>query len=307
MAEIILNRLALMLVFMIPGYILLKKGIISDVGSKDIAKLLVYIILPCAVINSYNMEFSAEKAIGLLLSFFAAAACLLLSIIVSGIIFGAKKPIENFGAAFSNAGFMGIPLVSAVIGEDAVYYAAAFVAVLNVLQWTYGVYLITGSKSAVSTKKILLNPVIISFFIGIILFAIPLKTPDIITQTLGSISQMNAPIAMLTIGMYLAEVPIKELFTDKRSYAASAVRLLLIPMLTLLLLLLVPFGEYRMEQTVLILAAAPIGSNVAVYARLYGGDYKRAVKETVLSTLLSVASMPAVIGISEYILQNSPQ
>ncbi|MGN0633705.1 MAG: AEC family transporter [Oscillospiraceae bacterium] len=306
MSFIILNRIALMLAYMIPGFLLYKKQIITDEGTKDIGKLLVYVILPCAIVNSCNMEYSREKAVGMLLSFLAAAAALALSVIISRVFFRRTMPIESFGAAFSNAGFMGIPLVSSVIGPDAVYYAAAFVAVLNILQWTYGVYLITGNKSSVSAKKILLNPVMLSFVIGVILFFIPVKLPVFISEILGTISQMNAPVAMLTVGFYLAQVTPKELFAKKLSYAVCAVRLLVIPLLTAILLAVVPFGDNTLKLTILILAAAPVGSNVAVYAQIHGGDYKKAVCEIVLSTVLCVAAMPVVIGISEHILKNIP-
>ncbi|MBQ7981465.1 MAG: AEC family transporter [Oscillospiraceae bacterium] len=304
MSVIILNRLAVMLAYMLPGYVLYKKHIITDLGAKDIGKLLLYIILPSAIINSYNIEFSAERAIGLLASFLLAALTLFLSIIISRLIFGNKKPIEHFGAAFSNAGFMGIPLVSAVIGNEAVYYAAAFVAMLNILQWTYGVYIMTGSKAATSPKKLFCNPVLVSFFIGIVIFFLPMQLPAFFSEILGTISAMNAPIAMLTIGIYLAQVSVKSLFTEALSYKASAVRLLVIPICTAVLLALLPLGDYNLKQTILILASAPIGSNVAVYAQIYNCDYKQAVKEVVLSTLLCIVSMPVVIGISDYILQN---
>lgn len=306
MSLIILNRIAVMMAFMIPGFILYKNRIVTDEGAKDIGKLLIYIILPAAIVNSYNIEYSREKAVGLLISFLAAAAALALSVVLSRLFFGRKMPIEGFGAAFSNAGFMGIPFISSVIGAEAVYYAAAFVAILNILQWTYGVYLITGNKSAVSAKKILLNPVIISFVIGVIIFLLPVKLPVFISEILGTFSQMNAPVAMLTVGFYLAQISFKELFIDKYGYGISAVRLLVIPLLTAIMLAVLPLGDNTLKLTVLILAAAPVGSNVAVYAQIHGGDYKRAVREVVLSTLLSVITMPLVIGISERILQNIP-
>lgn len=304
MSAIILNRIAVMLAYMLPGYILYKKRIITDEGAKNIGKLLIYIILPSAIINSYNTEYSREKAVGLIFSFIAAAAALTLSVTLSRMIFGSKKPIESFGAAFSNAGFMGIPLISSVIGDEAVYYAAAFVAVLNILQWTYGVYLITGNKSDISAKNKLLNPVMISFFIGLILFFLHVKLPVFISEILGTLSQMNAPIAMLTVGYYLAQVPFRELFADKQGYAVSAVRLLVIPLLTAILLAVLPVGDETLKLTVLILAAVPVGSNVAVYAQIHGGDYKKAVREIVLSTLLCVMTMPLVTEISRRILQN---
>lgn len=127
-------------------------------------------------------------------------------------------------------------------------------AILNILQWTYGVYLITGSRSAISPKKVFLNPVIISFFIGVIIFFLPVKLPDFISGILGTVSQMNAPIAMLTVGFYLAQVPMGEIFTDKKSYAVSAARLLVVPLLTAALLAVLPFGDDTLRLTVIILS-----------------------------------------------------
>lgn len=305
MSLIILNRIAVMLIYMLPGFILYKKHIITNDGAKDMGKLLIYIILPSAIVNSYNMDFSNEKAFMLLISFLAALLALLLSVIISRIFFKGK-PIESFGAAFSNAGFMGIPLISSVIGEDMVYCAAAYVAILNILQWTYGVFLITGKKSAVSVKKIFFNPVIISFILGVVLFFLPVRLPLFISEILGTVSQMNAPIAMIIIGFYMAQISVKELFISKNGYAVSAVRLLIIPLMTTLLAAVMPFGNFAFKLTIIILTAAPIGSNVAVYAQIYGGNYKASAGEIVLSTLLSVITMPLIIQISEYILQNNP-
>lgn len=305
MSLIILNRTAVMLIYMLPGFILYKKHIITNEGARDMGKLLIYIILPSAIVNSYNMDFSNEKAFMMLISFLAALFALLLSVVISRIFFK-NKPIESFGAAFSNAGFIGIPLISSVIGEDMVYCAAAFVAILNILQWTYGVFLITGKKSAVSVKKIFFNPVIISFTLGIVLFFLSVRLPLFISEILGTVSQMNAPIAMIIIGFYMAQIPFKELFISKNGYAVSAVRLLIIPLMTTLLAAVMPFGNFAFKLTMIILTAAPIGSNVAVYAQIYGGNYKAAAGEVVLSTLLSVITMPLIIQISEYILQNNP-
>ena len=149
--QVLLERLALMLLYMIPGYVLYKKKLLTDNGVKDLGRLLLYVLLPASVINSYNIDFTTERVIGLGISFGLSKVCFW------------KKPIEHFGAAFSNAGFMGIPLVKAAVGEHAAYYAAAFVAIVNILQWTYGVYAMTGRKEEISLKKVITNPILIRF------------------------------------------------------------------------------------------------------------------------------------------------
>ncbi len=291
-----------MLIYIIIGVVLYKKKLVSDQGAADLGKLLVYIILPSAIINSYNIEYSAQRARGLALSFLLAVLALAVSVVFSRLIFPGGKGIECFGAAFSNAGFMGIPLVSAVIGPDAVYYAAAFVAILNLLQWTYGVFVISGNREAISLKKIITNPVLISLVIGVIIFFLPFRLPTVLTSAISGLSALNAPVAMLTIGFYLAQTSLKAIFTSKPAYQVSAVRLLVIPALTGVLLFLLPLGSVEEKLTIMILAAAPVGANVTVYARLYGGDYVQSVKEVVLSTLFSILTMPVIVSLFQMIL-----
>lgn len=304
MSMIIVNRLILMLMFMLPGFALYKSRVINDNGVKDMGKLLIYIILPSAIIRSYCLDFSVERLVGFVVSFIAAAFSLTASIIISKVFFGKKYPVEQFGAAFSNAGFMGIPIVQFVLGREYVYYAAAFVALLNILQWTYGVYIMKGKKTGISVKKILFNPVTISFLIGIILFLLPVRVPNIISEMLECYSSINAPLAMIVLGTYLAQVKFRELFTETISYKTSAVRLAVIPAATVILLYLMPFGSYELKTVIAVLAAAPIGTNAAVYAQIHGADYKKAVREVVLSTVLCVLTMPVILGISDCILQS---
>lgn len=297
-----LNRLMLMFVLMLIGFVLHKKKLIENDGIKDMGKLLLYVILPAVVIKSYNMDFSINKAVGLMFSFIAAVIALAIAVIISRVCFGKKYPIESFGAAFSNAGFMGIPLVQSVFGSETVYYAASFVAILNILQWTYGVFIMTGRKDSISSRNVLLNPILISFFVGVGLFLLPFKLPDFLVDSLDFLAALNAPIAMIILGAYLAQTKFKDLFTHVTSYKVCLVRLMIIPAVTLLALWGLPIGDYELKQTVLILAAAPIGTNVAVYAQLNGGNYKQAVNEVVLSTVMSAFTMPLIIGISDYIL-----
>jgi len=307
MAQVILTRLGMMLIYMIPGYSLYKAKLLTDTGSKELARLLLYVILPAAIIRSYHMAYSAQMAMGLLISFLLAVVALAVSVLLSRLCFrGEQNAIENFSAAFSNAGFMGIPLVSAVIGSEAVCYGASFVAMLNIMQWTYGVFLITGDKKAIAPKKILGNPIIISFVIGVVLFLLPVQLPVFFTELLDGIAAMNAPIAMAVMGIYLAQVPLKALFSGWQGYAVSVVRLAVIPLITAVLLAVIPLGSYQMKLSMLIFAAAPVGSNVAVYAQLYGKDYRKAVKEVVLSTLLCIVTMPLIIAFGEFLLERFP-
>lgn len=298
LALILLKQIAVMFLLMAIGYGLYKTKKITLKGNQELGILLIYIILPASIIRSYISDFSSEKLYGLGLSFLAAIAALVISILVSRLVFGDRQKIEHFGTAFSNAGFIGIPLVKAIVGDQAVFYVAAFVALLNILQWTYGVVVMSGSREAISLKRIVTNPVIISLFIGLFFFVTQLPVPALFTDTLSLLGNMTAPVAMITLGVYLAQMKFQELFYEKWAYISSLLRLVLIPLATMALLTLLPYQYRDIKLTILIAAAAPVGSNVAIFAQLNGLDYTRAVKSICLSTIFSIITMPLLIGVA---------
>ncbi len=299
---LLLKQNLVMAVYLIIGYFLFKKKLVGREGSADIGRMLLYIVMPVAVLKSYITEFSIEKLEGLAVSFIIAALSLLLSIIVSRIAFSKEQGVERFGTAFSNAGFIGIPLVQMTLGSEAVFYVSSFVALLNILQWTYGIFTMAGDRSAISFKKIRTNPIVLSFIAGLVLFFLPISLPESINSIVVTIASMNGPLAMIVLGVYLAQIPLQSIFTDKTAYKCSLFRLVVIPVLTIILMMVFPSKYLTVKLTVLIAAAAPAGSNVAVFAQLYGKDYTAAVKEVCLSTLLCIVTMPIIIGIANYIL-----
>ena len=304
--KLLVNQIIIMFLYMIFGFVLFKGKKISKEGSANMATLLVWLIIPVVVVKSFCVEPTQERMVGLLLSIAAAVAAQAVSMLVSHLFFK-KRPIDNFAAAFSNAGFIGIPLVTATVGGDAVFYIAFFVAILNILQWVYGVAVITEKKMKI-TGSTLVHPLILGTVLGLVLFFTGLgaKLPTVVMSTLSGISALNAPLAMLIMGVYLAQADMKSLWTDKHLYILSFVRLVLIPLLTVLLLwgmqLLIPALSSTIVLALLIAAIAPVGANVAVYAQLHNKDYVYASKTVVISTLLSLVSMPLVVLLAQYLM-----
>ena len=140
------QQLVLMLIYLLLGYELFRFHIITSEGSRDLAALLVKLVIPAIIINSFCVPFAVQKLADLAVSWLLAALLLALAIGIAHILYP-HAPLEHFSAAFSNAGFMGIPLVTAVLGSEAVLYAAPFVALLNALQWTYGMDVIREKKT----------------------------------------------------------------------------------------------------------------------------------------------------------------
>lgn len=292
---ILLKQLMIMFIFICIGYILFKKKMISVVGSKELSNLLLYVILPAVIINSYNVESTPERVEGLVISFIVSLLALIISIGVCALIYGKRKKIDHFGVAFSNAGFMGIPIATAILGNENVFYISAFVALLNIFQWTYGVVVMTDSKDCIKLDKLIKNPILIAMVIGLSIFFLQIPVPEVGTKTISSLANLNAPIAMIILGVYLAQTDLKSIFLGKEMYISSFIRLVFIPGFTLIMLSFLPINP-NIKLAVMIAASAPIGSNVAVFAQIYDLDYTYAVKTVCLTTILSVVSMPFIIG-----------
>lgn len=299
---LLLRQNLVMLVYMMIGYFLYKKKLVSAGGSADIGRILLYIIMPAAILKSYLADFSRERLEGLFVSFLAALLSLLLSIAAARIAFSKEQGIERFGAAFSNAGFIGIPLVQMTLGEEAVFYVSSYVALLNILQWTYGLVTITGDRSLISVKRLRTNPIILSFLAGIALFLLPVSLPETAENVVGTIAAMNGPLAMIVLGVYLGQVPLRSLFSGRVVYRCALMRLIVIPVLTMALLFVFPEKYHMLKLTILIAASAPVGSNVSIFAQLYGQDYMQSVKEVTFSTLLCIITLPLILGIADYVL-----
>ena len=284
------------------GYLLFKAGKISGEGSRTLGNILIYVSLPAVIINGFLVERTPEHVSGILLSMAGALALILVSVLISHFIFR-HNPIGAFAAAFSNPGFFGIPLVIASLGREYVFYAACFIAFLNIGQWTYGVSRLTGQplRQGFALKKLVRAPFVIAITVGLVLFATQSPLPGILKDGLSAAAGLNTPLAMFTVGIYLAQTDLKKMLKDRSLYAVSAVRLLLIPLAALGILSLFPANLNGMKTVLLIAAACPVGSNVAVYAQLHGKDYPYAVETVVISTAFSLATIPLTVWVSSVI------
>lgn len=293
-ALILLAQLAVMFIYVAVGWWLRRVKLVTSENSAALTNLLLYVILPCVIMKSFLQEATAEKTAMLLWSMLLGALALGLAMLASFLIFR-KNPVADFGSAFSNAGFMGIPLITAVLGGEAVFFIAGMVALLNILQWTYGQALLSGSTKELKPAGLLKNPMIISFVIGLLLYFLPVTLPAILTNAIGTIAGCNAPVAMVILGVLLGGVSFRTMFLSKDAWLTSLVRLLVIPVLTALLLKAFPFIQPDIRTAVLIAAAAPVGSNLAVYVQRQGGDSQSAAAIVCLSTIFSTVSMPLIM------------
>ncbi|WP_370758323.1 AEC family transporter [Agathobaculum sp.] len=300
--QILLQQTIIMFALMLLGLLLSRRGMITEQGSRDLSNVLLYAVIPCVILRSYMSEFSTEKLHAMGLSALIAVIAFAASIAVAYLTCGTRHRIENFAVAFGNAGFIGIPLVTAVFGPEAAFYVVSFSTFANLLQWTYGIVIISGKKETMNLRMVFVNPVFISMVIGIALFVLQPALPTVVTGTIGYIADGNTVLAMIILGYYLSRVQLRGLFADVRLYLFSALRLLVVPAVTILVFLPFPFARGEITLITLIAAATPIASSTAIFAQKFDQDYRRAVSYVCLSTILSVATLPLVMLFAERLL-----
>ena len=181
-AGLLFQQILIMFILMSIGFVFYKIKFISDQGSKDMAKVLLYLVIPVVIVKNFMIERSAENVSALLSSVVVSLIAMGLAILVSYVFFGKKDGVANFSSTFSNAGFIGIPLISATLGEGAVFYISMMIVLINALQWTYGVYVMSGDKSVMKPKNIITNPIVIAVVIGLVLFVSGIQMPVLVTD-----------------------------------------------------------------------------------------------------------------------------
>ena len=299
--SILLRQIAIMALLMAVGILLSRRGFLSPQGTKDLGAILLRIIIPCVIVKSYITTYSRERLLELALSAGLALVAFILAMGIAYLVYGKRRRIENFAAAFCNAGFIGIPLAQAVIGDEGVFYMAASVALLNLFQWTYGVYIMTDRRDSISAKTIAKNPVVIAIVIGIALFLSRLPVPGIVTSTLGYIAGMNTPVAMILMGTYMAKLPWRKLL-DKRAYGCVLFRLVIIPAVVLLVFWALPISNQNVALAAYLAAATPVGANICVFAQQYDCDYEFSVVTVCLSTVLSIVTVPLMVSLAQMVI-----
>lgn len=299
---ILIKQIALMFVLIMIGYVLCRKKLITLQGSGEMGKILLNVVIPCVIINSFWCERTAEKTATLLQGSVIAVVVMAVAVIISTLVYGLRDGVSCFSSAFSNAGFIGIPLVQAVLGSSAVFYLSLMIVLVNFLQWTYGLYVLTGDKGKMKMSVVAKNPVVISVVAGVVIYLMNLPRFAFTDTLISSITAVNTPVAMLVTGVYLAQSPLSDIISDRRTWMVSILRLLVIPAVSLLVMKLFPFGTQEMKVAIMIAAACPVGSNVSIFAQQVGASFRDATNQVCLSTILCLPTIPLLTLLTTVVL-----
>lgn len=298
------SQVLVLFILVMVGIVLTKLKILTQSGVSSITELVLYVVSPCLIINAFLREYDSAMMKSLFTALLCSVGILSLSVIIAKLLFGKieenRAVILKFAVVFSNCGFMSIPLQQALLGDEGVFYGAVFLAVFNFFMWSYGLITMSGEKKPKMMIKALVNPGIIGTAIGIILFIFSIRPPEAITSAVDYLASMNTALPMLVIGYYLATSNLKRAFSSLLSYIAMALRLIVIPLLTLIILFMLKVDKV-MLQAIVISVSSPVATFTTMFSAKYGRDTELSVGIVAATALLSMITIPIVVGLAQYI------
>ncbi len=306
--SIIAFQSVVMLILLMTGFFLRKKNFLSDETTKQLSNIIVTVINPILIFNSYQTEFNSKLIRGLLSAAILALFAHILFIAAAKVLVRkthSNFETERFSLIYTNCGFMGIPLVEAAFGQEGVFYLTAYITAFNLFIWTHGAALMSGEKpTPKGLLKIVLSPAIIAICLGLVTFFTGIRLPQIIQEPLNYLGSMNTPLAMIVSGSTIASAGLKAAFTNKRVYLYQTLRLLILPAITAGAFALTAFaGVSPMVISVITIAAsAPTASLTIMFAHKYGRNAGYASSCFALSTVFSMVTMPLISMLSGWLL-----
>lgn len=325
-ARIAFDQVLVILILIIIGIICYKINLINKQTNENLTNILLTLVTPILILVSFQQDITPSLLKNLIISFILAIITHFFSIGISYLLLRKKKRIlvkennktmirlvdnpdvslERFTTIYSNAVFMGLPLISGMFGSEGVFYTTAFVAVWNILAWTHGVFLMdrTNKGGKLDFKEVikkLSSPTIFAIIIGIILFLFQIKFPKPIYNAFEYISNLNTPLAMLIAGANIAQTNLLDTFKNLRIYYIAFIKLLLIPIALLAIYSLFPINEIVI-LTNIVLTACPSATMAILFATRYKQNSIYASEIFAVTTILSIITIPIVLYIAGIIL-----
>lgn len=296
LAMITAKQVAELFLMIAAGAVLKKTGMMKSREKTFLSDLLIKFVVPCMILDSYMGSYREDILADIGRSFvYSVVLCLIgiaVAAAVSGLAGEENRGIFKFACSFSNAAYMGFPLIRALFGEEGILYASAYVTIFNLLLWTVGCVFFSDKMSAGKLAKNLLTcPPILAVAAGLVIYFLHIPVAEVFSEPIGTVGAMTTPLSMIITGVTMAEAGILPLLKKKNLFPAVAVRLLFIPAVCLAVFRFL--GITGMAATVtLILEACPAAAITTMFAIQYQKDEQYAAAVVVVSTLLSIVTLP---------------
>lgn len=295
------STVSILLIYMSIGFILVKAGKASLTHIKTITGLLIYVLGPSMVMNSFfQLEFSWEAfaKIGIFFAISLAAQIvffLLIFIVIGRKYSDSKYRILTMGSVLGNVGFLGMHVMSSIFPTEPIVlcYSSIYVMTMNLIVFTIGTYLLTNDKKYISIRSAILNPTTIALFIAIPLFMLNIHFPPVILQPVELLAKMSTPVCMIILGMRLAQSSFKALFTRGFVYCTCLLKLVVFPVLSYFLVKFIPLDDI-LKTSIVVLAMTPSGAIIESLAELHDCQQEFAANVVLLTTILCVLTIPVM-------------
>ncbi len=297
------GQVAILYLIVLVGFICDKVKLFTEATAKATINLLLYIITPCIIIDSFlKMEYSPARA----KKFFLALGLMFLLHVIAIVLNlpffrksgGPHNPIYKYASIYGNVGFMALPLAKAVLGAKGVFYCSSGLIAFNIITFTHGVRVMAGKDYQFDWKKLFINPGVIGVAIGLPLFLLDVQVPTVIAQPISLIAGLNTAVAMLIFGTYLANTDLKTMFFAKGIYLVALLKLIVLPVSCILLFKLMGI-QGSLLVACAISASVPSGNNTFLFSSKYGLDVGMASKTVALVSVFSIVTMPVIIAFAQ--------
>jgi len=299
-----LENIFLLVMCMAVGFIARKGKVLKSGDMPGLTSLILNITLPALLIMAMQREFEMEAFRGSLVVM-ALSVIIHFTVLGLGLIIvkamkseGTEKVVLLMALLFPNVGFMGIPLIYSIYGQEAMLYTAMLNSVTNTLVPTLGIAILLGAggRDKINVKSILLNKIILSTLIGFALFVFSIQIPELLGRGLSMVGSATTPLSMIIIGSMLAENDMKGVFLGWKVYVVALFRLIIFPLTVFFVLS--RLMEDRMAVTVItMLTAMPVAAITAILAAEHDKEPQLASKIVFITTILSVVTIPIMVTI----------
>ena len=291
----LLNLEGLMFLCAVCGIIMKRRKILPDNAREVLTDLVMNLILPASIIHSFEVEFNMSVLRKFAIILIIAAAAQVISMVCANLFWNRQpenlKAVFQYGTQVSNAGFLGLPVTEGVLGAEGLMYASVFLIPQRIVMWTAGIAYFTRSTDWKGTfKKLAKNPCIVAVYIGFFLMLTQFKLPVMVESTLVKLAACTTPLTSILIGIMVADVDYRDLVSPMM-FVLVFVRQMLLPAVVFFGCVLLHIDPLLTGVSVL-LVGMPIGSTSPILAAKYGGDYVFAGKCVILSTVLSLFTIP---------------
>ena len=302
---LLMEQIVELFIMIFMGFAIVKAGIVKDEESKVLSKIVLYLIIPCVIINAFQVDYTAQTVKGLMIAFVASVILqiiLLIIVAVMGKVLSLNE-VEVASVYYSNSGNLIVPIVTFILGKEWVLYGCVFMSVQLIFLWTHCKKIISRERSY-DWKKIVLNINMISIAVGVVLFFTRIRLPEVIDNTIGAVGNMIGPASMIVTGMLFAGMNLKQIFANKRVYFVSFLRMLVVPLIALILikgsrLANLSADAPKIMLIVFLAVITPSASTVTQMCQVYGNDSQYASAINVVTTLSAIITMPVMVLLFE--------